>query len=230
MGAAMDLGKDGKDPNWMSSIELFSKEETHLYFKSNIQLAYIYSTKALSSLNQEKAEALFKLAEQEFKYATKYVRDIFESINFAKEISMHHLRHGQPNEAVQHLERIVYDNSNDEAWKRALRTEKGIYSNLAAAYFGIKRYEKCLEALQTAKRIDKNSDHVHIYHIRAYLKLNKVDEALQYLAEAEENFGKQQLLDDLREGIEKHLENEKAKKSAEELESSESSTDEPAKA
>ena len=69
-------------------------------------------------------------------------------------------------------------------------TLTAIYTNYAAANFSVKNYDKCLELLDKAKEIDANNKHVHFYQVRSLLKLNRVQDALDYLQQVEQIYGK----------------------------------------
>lgn len=120
------------------------------------------------------------------------------------------------------LETLVHgkylkDSGDDtvELHKAQMKILPGVYTNLGVAYFGMKSYRLALNALQTALIADGNNSFVHLYTVRAYLKLNKPEKAFDFIATIEDRFGPQQSLDTMRRSIKKYLKNQKAKKEKE---------------
>jgi len=192
--------------------KLFTKDEQYLYYKSNIQLAYIYSTRASIMKDQKAKNSLITMAEEQFQYATQYAHSDFMEMNLLRELGMHYMRHKQPLKLIEHFEKIIEMNNErakigDKIAEERLLKEKGIYSNLGAAYYATGNYSMALDALQKAAKAERNAQHVHFYMIRTHLKQGKPDEAFAYLDSIEADYGPQEQTTMLRQAIDKHLEN-----------------------
>ena len=227
-----DLGKS------FFKKKLFTLDEQHLYYKTNMQLAYMYSTRAAVVPDEGKKETLSELAEQEYQYAWQYAQGVFQIDNLIKEQATHYLRMQKADLAVKLLEDYVKgkhfaqedDKESLKEQEDRIKEIKGVYSNLGTGYFHMKNYRMALEAFKTAQKSEGNSDHLHIYTVRTYLKLNQENKAIKYLEDVEETYGPQEVLESLRRAIGKYLKTKKAKSDTEDPTASDTSDSSASKA
>ena len=196
-----DLGAD------FFEQKLFNKDEQYLYFKSNIQLAFLYSTRALKIEDPKAKKSLMGMAEEQFNYATQYTHSKFMENTYLRELGMHHFRHKEPLKTIEYFEKMLknLEDTGDDLAEKVMLASKGVYSNLGAAYYATGNYSMALDALRKATKSERNSEHVHFYMIRTLLKQGNPEEAFAYLDEVEKIYGPQDRTTVLRQAIEKHL-------------------------
>jgi len=183
------------DKRYLEAIDIL--ETSELYDNSDIDL-YILKTDAYLALDQpEKAAALLEAAIQKFEGDEKVdllfeladVYDDYESFEKVFDCLVLILEQEPANEEA--LYKICfwtdYTGRNEESIKLhqkiidQLPYSELAWFNLAAAYQGLKLYEKSIDAYQYAVAIDDKFDYAYRNMGDAYLRLRKYKEAVEVL-------------------------------------------------
>jgi len=175
--------------NFLKQAELLDTTDINLYIlKTDVYLALDQQEKAASVLEaainyfdgEEKIELLFELADVYDDYEN--FDKVFDCLQFILELDPNNEEAlykicfwtdftGRNEEGIRLHQKIIEDFPfNELAW-----------FNLAAAYQGIKLYEKSIDAYQYAVAIDEKFDYAYRNMGDAYLRLRKYREAIEVL-------------------------------------------------